>query len=136
MNWKIQIFNTLWIKSKPPNILYILQWFFLLVYFGIIYQLNIFRNYFDIEILAWNTSYNMSETQEMSELNPSSWFFVFLLFFLNTWYKALIVWYFLNIWSLTIKPRFPSYIKMKESSINNTAIKGFDYRSKNLGKIF
>lgn len=45
---------------------------FLLVYFGIIYQLNIFRNYCNIEIQAWNTSYNMSESQEMSELNPSS----------------------------------------------------------------
>ena len=55
--------------------------FFLLVYFGIIYQLNIFRNYFDSEIQAWNTSHNMSENQEISELNPSSWFFVFLLFF-------------------------------------------------------
>ena len=34
------------------------------------------------------------------------------------------------------QPRFPNYTKMKESSINNTAIKGFDYRRKNLGKIF
>ena len=73
--------------------------FFLLVYFGIIYQLNISRNYFDIEIQAWNTSYNMSENQEMSELNPSSWFFVFLLFSVFSWCSLQLCWISILVWS-------------------------------------
>jgi hypothetical protein len=67
---------------------------FLFVYFGIFASPHIFSNYFDVEIQLWNTSHSMSENQEV---NPFSWFFVFNFFLKKTWYKDLIVLYFLNI---------------------------------------